>query len=251
MAFAERKQKMLESYYQKHQAMLVKLADSIYQYLNPEGPVSIQRLTNDELVLQFYKKVMQVPLDLLDFIEQHLPEYFDHGCKVPESKRWQHAPEIKRELNGLKKELEKLDIYGGLIKIVFSPFEQYLLTGELISYREMTYLLKLQSELRSFTKIKHIQNAEVELCQLLLQLNFNSIRFFNYFIERMQERSRLFISLPDLIEFYSLELKIINQLTVKPGLVYKHELPAISEQIGSWICEELYFLEKKFLGRIQ
>ena len=36
-----------------------------------------------------------------------------------------------------------------------------------------------------------------------------------------------------------------NQLQLKSGLVFKPGLPSIKDQIGSWICEELYFLEKR------
>ena len=52
-------------------------------------------------------------------------------------------------------------------------------------------------------------------------------------------------ALPDLLTFNSLTLKIINQLQVKAGFVYKPGLPPIREQIGCWICEELYYLEKQ------
>ena len=61
----------------------------------------------------------------------------------------------------------------------------------------------------------------------------------------MQEKSMHYKGLPDLIEFYSLELKKINQIPVKPGMVYKTTLPSAREQIGCWICEELAYLEKK------
>jgi hypothetical protein len=47
------------------------------------------------------------------------------------------------------------------------------------------------------------------------------------------------------IEFHSLKLKLINQLPISPGMAFKPSLPNIKEQIGSWICEELYFLEKE------
>ena len=54
-----------------------------------------------------------------------------------------------------------------------------------------------------------------------------------------------FNTIHDQIDFYSLQMKLINQLPMKPGLIYKPGLPSIKEQIGNWICEELYYLEKK------
>ncbi|MBK7434420.1 MAG: hypothetical protein IPI66_11290 [Chitinophagaceae bacterium] len=85
----------MESYYRKHQAILVQLADIVFNYLQPEGPESIYRLTNEVPILNFYKEIARIPEDLLDFIENSYPEYFDYGRKVPEAKRWLMAPEIK------------------------------------------------------------------------------------------------------------------------------------------------------------
>lgn len=241
----EQKQKVLKLYFRSHQAMLVQIADSASYYCERERHNNIYKLTNDEGILNLYKEIMQVPEDLLDFIGQYFPEYFDPGCKVPEIKRWRHATENKRELNVIKKCLKILNIYDGLIKQISTAFENCMVPGQVISYQEIYYLQKLQNALSSYTKEKSIQNTEKALCQLLLQFNFNSIRFFNYFIERMQERSRLFTSLPELIEFYAQELKIVNQLPVEPGLAFKPELQSAREQVGGWICEELAFLEKK------
>ena len=74
--FSDRKQKLLELYYRKQQAMLVQLCDRVYFYFVPEQPDSIYSITNDEGILILYKAIMQVPEDLLDFIEQYFPEYF-------------------------------------------------------------------------------------------------------------------------------------------------------------------------------
>lgn len=61
----------------------------------------------------------------------------------------------------------------------------------------------------------------------------------------MKENGDHFNTINDQIDFYSLQIKLINQLPVKPGLVYKPGLPSLKEQLGNWICEELYYLEKK------
>ncbi len=245
MVFSDRQQSDLESYYRKHQAILVQLVDIVFNYLQPGGPESIYRLTSDISISNFYKEIAQIPGDLLDFIEKSFPEYFDHGIKVPEAKRWLMAPEMKRSLKGIQKEVEKLEVDDELIKIACKPLEDYLLPGEVISYHELSYLQELQRELISFIKKKDKANLNEELCRLLLHLNFNSISFFSYYILQLQEKSNGCNTLPDLIEYHSLKLKIINQLPVKAGLVYKTGLPAIREQVGSWICEELYYLEKQ------
>ena len=125
------------------------------------------------------------------------------------------------------------------------PFEDFLLSGAEISYHELSYLLVLQRELISFTKQHYEGNVNEQLCRLLLQLNFKSILFFNYYILQLKEKARNCTANTELIAFHSLQLKIINQLPVKTRLVYKHDILLIREQIGSWLCEELYYLEKQ------
>lgn len=245
IAFANLQQSDLESYYRKHQAILIQFADIVYNYLQPVRPDSIYWLTNEDSILNFYKEISRIPVDLVDFIEKSFLEYFDHSLKVPEAKRWMMAPEIKRNLKGIQKGLEKLEVDGELIKIACHPMEKYLLPDEVISYHEFRYVQEFQLELISFTKKVDKANVNEELCRLLLYLNFNSILFFNYYILQLEEKAKSYHTLPDLVTYHSLKLKIINQLRVKARLVYKPGLPTIREQIGSWICEELYYLEKQ------
>lgn len=248
MVFGEHLQGYLESYYRKHQAILIQLADIVYFYLQPGKPESIERITNEVHILNFYKELLQIPEDLLDYIEKSYPEYFDQDLKVPEAKRWLMAPEVKRKLKATQKDMEKLEVDVELIKITCHPIEDYLLPGLLISYHQHTYLQEMQKELILFTKKKNMANVNEELCQLLLQLNFNSISFFSYYIQQLQEKANSCNTLPDSVKYHSLKLKIINQLPVKAGSVFKPGLPPIREQIGSWVCEELYYLEKQ--GRL-
>ena len=40
-------------------------------------------------------------------------------------------------------------------------------------------------------------------------------------------------------------MKIINQVIKIPGMAYDPSLPSVADQIGGWLAEEIYFLEKK------
>jgi len=244
-AFGRHQQSDLQMYYRKHQAILVQLADMVYNYLQPDSTESIYGLTNEVSILDFYKEISRIPEDLVGFIQTSFPEYFDYGLKVPEVKRWLPAPKIKRNLKVIQKELAKLQVDVGLIKLACFPIEDYFKPEVVISYHGLDYLQTLQQELISFTKKKDKANVNEELCRLLLHLNFNSIRFFNYYILQLEEKAKEYNTIPNLHKFYSLKLKIINQLMVKTGLAYKPGIPSIREQIGSWICEEIYYLEKQ------
>ena len=235
----------VELYYRKHQTILVQLADIIFKYLQPDGPVSVYRISHEISVINFYKELYNILEDLLNFIEMNFPEYFDMEKKIPDAKRLQMVPETKRNLKMIKNELGKFEMESNLIKITCSPLEDYLFVKKNITYRDLAYLKELQQELIYFIGKKNKVNANDQICRLLLYLNFNRLRFFNYYIRLIEEEAQKCNNISELIGFYSLKIKLINQQPVKPGIVFKPGLPAIKEQVGSWICEELYYSEKR------
>lgn len=245
MVFDDSQESRIESYFRKHQAILIKLADNVFNYLQPGRPDSIILLTKENSILDFYKEISRILEELLNFIEINYPGYFDREAKIPNSARWLKSQEIKRNLKLIKKELEKFELDEKLIKIICDPFEDYLSVEKNINYRNLAYLKELQQALIYFIRKNKIENANDQVCQLLLYRNFNSLRFYNYYINQLEERTRSFNTIPEQIEFYSLKIKLINQLQLKSGLIFKPGLPSIRDQIGSWICEELYFLEKR------
>ncbi len=245
VVFSRNSESHFELYFRQHQNSLVLLADIVFKYLQPEGPESIYRLTNEVSILNFYNELSKIPEELLDFIAKNFSKYFDQEVKVPDAKRWMMAPEIKRKLKLIQKKLKENKVQNDLIKIICRPFEDYLLTETIISYHELSYLKELQQEFLTFTTKKDKTNANERFCYLLLELNYNSIPFFNYYVLHIEEMAKGCNSIQDLIEFYSLKIKLINQVSVKPKFIFKLELPSIKELIGSWICEELYYLEKQ------
>ncbi len=245
MVFNESQESRIESYFRKHQAILIKLADIVFNYLLPGRLEGVILLTNENSILDFYKEISRIPEELLNFIEINYPGYFDREAKIPNSTWWLMAQEIKRNLKLIKKELGKFELDEKLIKIIRDPFEDYLTAEKNINYRNLAYLKELQQALIYFSRKNKIENANEQVCQLLLYRNFNSLRFYNYYINQLEERTRSFKTIPEQIEFYSFKIKLINQLQLKLGLVFKPGLPSIKDQIGSWICEELYFLEKR------
>ncbi len=245
MFFGENQEAQLKSYYGKHQAILIQLADIVFKYLQPGESESIYQLTNEISIINFYKEISRIPEDLLNFMEMNFPEYFDTEKKVPDAKRRLMMPEIKRNLKLIKNELGKFEIESTLIKITCSPLEDYLSPEPNITYRDLAYLKELQKQLIYFIGKKNKVNANSQLCRLLLYLNFNRLRFFNYYILQIEEEAKNCTDIAGLIAFYSLKIKLINQQPVKPGVVLKPGLPSIKDQVGSWLCEELYYIEKR------
>lgn len=236
---------LIEIYFRHHQTTLIKLADTVFNYLQQKKAVNVYQLTNKSLVINFYKEILRVPEELLQFIAENYPGYFNTAIKIPDAQKWKSEPEIKSNLKQIRAALRKTDLNEKLLEITCEPIEALLSSTIEITYRELAYLKALINELQHFINRKNSSNIYEEFSHLLLYLNYNRLRFFNYFIEALKDAGDHFDTLHDQIDFYSLQIKLINQLPVKPGLIYKPELPSLKEQIGNWICEELYYLEKK------
>ena len=227
-------------YIQQHQATIIKLADLIFDYLQPGNTNNITYTKRENILFNLYEEIYIQLEDLLNFIEQHFHNYFSRDLKIPEMYRWKIAPEIGNGLKLIKTALQKAKVNNSLINVVCHPFEDFVIAETKISYRELYYLKELQREVLLATDRK---NSAIS--SLMIYLNFNSIRFFNYYVTQFAELTIGIESDIGLIEYYSLKLKLLNQEPVKPGYVFKPKLPSIKDQIGTWITEELYFLEKR------
>ena len=236
---------LIEIYFRHHQTALVKLADIAFNYLQQKTAESIYRLTNKSLVINLYKDVLRVPEELLQFVAENYPGYFNSEIKIPDAQKWRLAPEIKSNLKQIRAALRKTDLNEEVLEITCEPIEALIAATVETTYRELAYLKALINELQHFINRKNSSNINEEFNHLLLYLNYNRLRFFNYFIKALKDTGDHFDTLHDQIDFYSLQINLINQLPVKPGLIYKPGLPSLKEQIGNWICEELYYLEKR------
>jgi len=232
-AFEPGGESRIELYFRQHQSALIELSDTVYQGIKANGANKL------------YKEVVLCVDHLLSFIENQFSKYFDQDAKIPEAGRWMLASKIKSNLSYLQAAFKKNEVAAELIKIACHPLEDYLQPEIVVTYCEFKFIKELQWELLSLAKKKDLHNCTEQLCSRLLFLNFNSIRFFTYYIAKISEESKSYTNTNALVEYYSMQMKIINQVIVKPGSVYISDLLSLPNQIGTWLAEEINFLEKK------
>lgn len=222
-------------YFRQHQSALIQLSDTIYSI---SKTTALQKLAMDVLNCMDF---------LLDFIETKFTTYFDREMKIPEMKRWQVAPEVKHNLKFIQTSFKQHSVPADLITISCKPLEDFLLPDTVVSYHAYYITRDLQHELLLLSKLNTPHNFPELICNRLFFLNVNCLQFFNYYIDQLTEACKKHNSTQEQIEFYSMELKLINQVVVKPDSVYNPKLPSLCMQVGTWLAEEIYFLEKKKL----
>lgn len=246
-AFMEGEKKHLELHCSLYQALLTRLANKVFCYLQPSGKESIYQLSKKNEVLQFYKSIAMVPEKILRFLEKNFSRYFDENMPMTYWKRSNMIPEIIQSMNYIQLELRRVKVEADLIFIVISPFENFLIAEKNICYRDLAYLKMYRQGIHNFLAVKDSTNYVDDICHLLVYLNYNSLRFLNFLTMQHKEVADTNISRRKLIDYYNLQLKLISQQVTKPGAGYKPGLPIVKEQIISWMKDEIIYLEKQEL----
>lgn len=227
-----------------HQAGLTRLLDTVLDYLLPKDVEGVQATGRETGVDMVYKTTYQALHELLNCLQENYPTYFAYAAKLPNAYKWKAEPGIERNLKIIKKWLLQEKTNAAFIELICEPFEYFLLPENDFSYRDLSYLQELQTSLLDILKQK-AKNLEDSIGEKLFYLNFNSVLFYNYFILKLKEEASERKNITDLVEFYSWQIKVLNQRIVKPNSVYLPHLESIRDQLVFWIAEDLHYLNKK------
>lgn len=183
-AFSLKKDKAIESLIQRYQVALIKIADELVQYIQRADNEKVSGNSNAISVRVLYQLALKSVEELLTFIEHHFARYFNIDEKIPESYKLLMQSEFAQNFNALLKRYRLTNIDTDLLEIIMLPFHRFLGNHEnrQPTYRELLYLKILLKELEEFLLPDQHSIIERNLLDLLIYLNFNNHRFFNYFV---------------------------------------------------------------------
>jgi hypothetical protein len=227
----------IELYIQRHQAVIILLADLLVHYISSKVVVN-------DFVTIFYKQILLSLEDLLTFIEKRFSRYFDMEATIPASYKVLLKAEMKQKLTRLSQLMNKSKVDFVLVEICQQSIKDFLKTDKPISFREAFYLKELVREILLLEKEEQI-DFNSRLLDTLVYLNFNHLRLLTYLTRRIAGEANALSSLPAQIEQLSWHFKNFSQLHIKPGFICFPQQPPFREMILSWLQEEIAFLEKK------
>jgi hypothetical protein len=85
---------------------------------------------------------------------------------------------------------------------------------------------------------------EADAHEVLLYMNFNSRKYFHYYIQVVTSRFESEDTSLGKLEKLRYEQKIVNQVPCEFGVAYTDKYPPLQQMIGDWISEEIQFLER-------
>jgi hypothetical protein len=179
-------------------------------------------------------------LRALHFIQEYFGIYFDKNERVPDALISVYQKEITVLSEGLNQKLSSSALVEpSLTEALFnhftSLFENY---KQHITYRLHFYEKELLRELS-----KEVNPATDSIRKLLYYHNFNSSAFVIYEFDRLVNLLSVITSKSEKILMLRSELKSINQLPVRVNYCFDENMPALKEQVSTWITEEIKYCE--------
>jgi len=232
-------------YIHRHQSCLINFSDTMYVYLRSNKLQQPEHEAYAQSIVACYEEIYECINNLLLYLEKHYHRYFDLDERLTKLCNEEFAKAIKSNLDQLKRELKRNEVNDDLIKITSDPFEKLQSDSATISYRKRNYLQVLLLEILTRVNDKDQVVTTDQICDLLLSLNYNNTRFFNFIIYYYGSVARDLDNAEELLGFYFFKKKLLNQLAIIPMMAFNNELPDIREQIANWFTEEIAFLERK------
>lgn len=230
-------------YLQLQQAGITRMLDAVYHYLMPKDISCLYKQPKTDTVDSVYILLYTELESIFVHLRQGYGKYFDHDAKLPDGYKWKMEPFMNDTLDKVSKALKR-KLNPTLLELVCEPFKHFLLIDTECSNRDLIYLKKFQEYMLSIAEHPP-EKVEDRITERLLYLNFNSVLFFNYYILKMSEEASLKKTISERVEYFSWQIKVINQTPVKPYMTYLRHLPPIRDQLVFWIAEDLYYLDKK------
>lgn len=184
--------------------------------------------------------LIQELLKTLYFIQEYFGTYFDKNERVPDVLISFYKKEISILSEDLRAKLSASDLIEQsfaetLYNHFISSFENY---QPPVTYRLHFYETELLRELS-----KEVNPATDSIRKLLYYHNFNSSAFVIYEFDRLVNQLSCITAKSEKILMLRTELKSINQLPVRVNYSFDVNMPALKEQVSTWITEEIKYCE--------
>lgn len=181
---------------------------------------------------------------LLHFLRSRFSEYFDLDAILPEIHRKKTVAITKRLYGEIIPRLLVNQTDKPLMEIFNQPIERFL-TQTYASFRQAEYAKELVAGLNQAILAEPEGLESEKIRSLLIQFNFNSEACFDHYIGYFTAQITEADSVSDRLEKLAFSYKTINQIQVKPHLIYDSKARPLTVQLSDWLLQEINYLERK------
>lgn len=237
----------IEQYIHKQQHALVNFCFQLMKLLDCEKHNDVYKPAINFTDIDILNNVFISLEELLRFFEKNYLKYIDGNIQIPYRSALVKIYDITEKLESVKSNLLNSDISAILLKCIYVPFLKLsaITIEERISYKELIYFNTYLTAFYDDMQNSEYSISESRIKEILYEVNFNSIDFFNLEIQSIQLKSNEHDSISDKIEYLYHCLKTVNQRHCKLHISFVPELSSLKQQLIFWIEEEICYLNKK------
>jgi len=233
----------IETYIHKKQFALESLATKLVKKINPINAIDLYQYSTTYTDKDCLKIIYSYVEKTICFLEKEYFKYLDKDSQAPIKTIINTKTEIELKYNELK--LETNSSAREVIEIVLQGFSKIMELDlqQKITYNEIVYASELIPML--YSQIKYKQKTKKCLKEIILEFNFNSLDFFDYYtneINKDLERQETDLDKFKILYKY---LKNTNQKQLYANNKWNTKLPSAKKQISGWLEEEIQYLNQK------
>jgi hypothetical protein len=237
----------IEHYIHKNQLAMESQLNNLIKQINPETNDELYQFSDEYNKIDCLKTIYSNLEKLLLFIEKEYNNYLNVNIMVPHRTVLMNEYEIKPKLDFVRDSLLAKVVNSDLLKILFEPI---LLLSTIniqnkITYYQFNYAKEYVLELSQLLIENSNEVNDSDIAEWLLDLNMNSIRFFDYKTNVIQKELEQCESDAEQLELLYKKLKKFNQHRSKIIKAFNHKLPDSKVQICNWLEEEINFINVK------
>jgi hypothetical protein len=222
---------LVKRYFHFHQESLIDLIDTLHtgtQTANPFRQCVIDRLSG-----------------LLNYLEEHFPEYFDQDMKMPVVVRDQVNKELSLFRESIPAKFGNQNVDIGLIELLKNGLSDCADRRDALSFRRFYYLRLLKEKILNMNNEDVPCIETVDLIRVLLHFNYNAPAFYNYLVRYVTWAVSKASPISEKLDQLAYYLKFSNQEYPIAGIAFDHNNPPINIQIAEWISQEMQYLKSK------
>jgi hypothetical protein len=224
-----------------HHSRLIYLSDMLMMFIDESSKDDKYKDTKLTCIL---KAIFLVMYDLLAYIRKNYSRYCDCDQKIPDYLRCS----LIKELTGKITEITTSEYFEGhrILRISLLPIQEVVSESNLkISFYLFYYLKELVNEIQCFMRSPGEEKDVRSFRKQLISINFNSNIFIDHVIHEIKQEVSKTEVISEQIDKLSWFLKRVNQVFVKPRMVYYPKRQGVNEFVSDWLTEEIGYLEKK------
>jgi len=187
--------------------------------------------------------IQKLAFQYLDNIQAFIEVNYSHYLKISSSISYSGKIKSTGQFKTLIKQLNsKFEFVNPELRKILSSFFMKIserMIDDYIQYKEFVYYNKV------LTKLSNDEVNKDNVETILISLNLNSVRFFNYLTNKIKHEIDIednTVHKVDTLKYYA---KIFKQKQLITSLSYNYSSPNIKEQVINWLLAEVeYYCSK-------